>query len=94
MKQADVKNMSYSELCPSKIHAFSQRREISLELEHVYVHASGTLDYRPCNNNSNSIKPHLNIIDYPLLSLFVIYGIMDHKNIIRQANNPMKFFYF
>lgn len=56
MKQANDKNMPYFELCHSEIHVFFQRREINLELEHVYVHAPGILDYSPCNNNnSNSI---------------------------------------
>lgn len=57
MKQANDKNMPYFELCHREIRVFFQRREISIELEHVCVHASGTLDYSPCNdNNSNSIK--------------------------------------
>lgn len=54
MKWSSDKNMSYSELCHSKMNTLSERTEISLQLKHVYVHAPGTLDYSACGSSSNN----------------------------------------
>lgn len=84
MKQADHKKTCLILNYDSKINTFSQRKEISLELQNVYVYAPGTLDDGLCNNNNNSnnIKTILNIIDYLFVSSFVICGTMNHEGIL------------
>lgn len=46
--------MSYSELCHSKMIILSEKREISIQIWHFYVFASGILDYNACGSSSNN----------------------------------------